>query len=109
MGDAEGGIDLFSCVVAATAMLVTIVLSAFFSASEAALFSLTANQRQKLGLGRVSLAIDSLLLNPTKLLSTILLCNLAVNITYFSCSNVIASEISEKPGWETASYVFSVG
>ena len=47
MGDAEGGIDLFSCVVAATAMLVTIVLSAFFSASEAALFSLTANQRQK--------------------------------------------------------------
>ena len=48
MGDAEGGIDLFSCVVAATAMLVTIVLSAFFSASEAALFSLTANQRQKL-------------------------------------------------------------
>ena len=65
MGDAEGSIDVFSCLIAGISMVIAIVLSAFFSASEAALFSLTANQRQKLGTGRVSLAVDSLLVNPT--------------------------------------------
>jgi Mg2+/Co2+ transporter CorB len=66
------------------ALMAMLALSALFSASEAALFSLTTAQRSQLQLSRPSdKCIEKLLSNPSHLLSCILLCNLVINITFF--------------------------
>jgi len=63
------------------ALIVLLCLSAFFSGSEAALFSLNRAQLRALGAGsRAGRAIHRLLQQPRKLLITILLGNLVVNI-----------------------------
>ncbi len=76
-------------------MLVTLpvllMASAFFSASETALFSLTRHQRVRLKRSR-SLAAASVgtLLNETRdLLITLLLSNMTVNVLYFVVSTVL--------------------
>ncbi len=83
-------------------------LSALFSASEAALFSLTPAQRLKLvSTRRADKAILRLLSNASHLLTCILLCNLAINITFFACANVLSTSLSGPevgPGW---SFVFA--
>jgi putative hemolysin len=83
--------------IASLFLLAMLGLSALFSASEAALFSLTTVQRsQLLDQNRSDKAIIRLLANPSQLLSCILLCNLFINITFFACSNVIVSWITSK-------------
>ncbi len=85
------------------ALIGMLILSALFSASEAALFSLTSAQRLKLDSTRSSdRAILRLLSNASHLLTCILLCNLAINITFFACANVLSSSLTGPdvgPGW----------
>ncbi len=85
------------------ALIGMLFLSALFSASEAALFSLTSAQRLKLDSSRSSdRAIVRLLSNASHLLTCILLCNLAINITFFACANVLTTSLAGPdvgPGW----------
>jgi len=85
------------------ALIGMLLLSALFSASEAALFSLTTSQRLKLdSTKRTDRAILRLLTNASHLLTCILLCNLAINITFFACANVLSSSLSGpniSPAW----------
>ena len=85
------------------ALIGMLIFSALFSASEAALFSLTSAQRLKLDSTRSSdRAILRLLSNASHLLTCILLCNLASNITFFACANVLSSSLTGLdvgPGW----------
>lgn len=75
-------------------MGILILLSALFSGSEAALFSLTARQRRQLprsGVGgRVA---ERLLRDSEQLLSAILFWNLLINMTYFAVASIVASRI----------------
>lgn len=68
------------------AMALLVVLSAFFSGSETALFSLGEVRRGRLAKSRRVLdrAAAGLLGRPGALLTTILMANLAVNVAYFS-------------------------
>lgn len=66
-------------------------VSAFFSGSETALFGLTESQRMWLRRNRslAAAAVDALLAEPRRLLITILLGNMLVNVTYFVISSVL--------------------
>ncbi|MBX3423036.1 MAG: DUF21 domain-containing protein [Pirellulaceae bacterium] len=68
------------------AALILVMVSGFFSGSEAAYFSLTASQRH--GLAKSKVATDrlafSLVSQSERLLMTILFWNLVINVTYFS-------------------------
>ncbi len=76
------------------AMLVLLVGSGFFSASEAALFSLRSNDRRKMGRGTPAAQVASQLLNdPDRLLSSILFCNLVINMAYFALSSICAMRL----------------
>ena len=80
------------------AMFVLIGLSAFFSASEAAFFYLRPGDRQQLENGNVrERAALHLLQDPDRLLSSVLFCNLVVNIIYFALSSIVAMRIDQKP------------
>ncbi len=75
------------------------VVSAFFSASEAALFSLTWAQRKQLqphrsAEGRILRLLDQ----PDRLLSAILFWNLLVNMAFFTMSSIVAAEWSLREG-----------
>ena len=73
------------------AMAVLLALSAFFSASEASLFSLRVSEQTRMRKGPAGerLAI-SLLDDADRLLSAILFCNLVVNITYFTLASIVS-------------------
>ncbi|MEN6493626.1 MAG: CNNM domain-containing protein [Thermoguttaceae bacterium] len=66
-----------------------VTASAFFSASESALFYLTHRERQRLAQGnrRERIAVG-LLDDPDRLLTAILFWNLLVNLTYFTLSSI---------------------
>ncbi len=68
-----------------------LALSAFFSGSETALFGLTQHERfqlrQRGGIGAA--ATHALLMRPSRLLITILLGNMVVNVVYFLISSVL--------------------
>lgn len=67
------------------AMAVLIVCSAFFSASEAALFYLRPADRRELADGNRAQRVAAHLLNdPERLLSAVLFWNLVINMTYFA-------------------------
>ncbi|MCS7467316.1 CNNM domain-containing protein [Stieleria sp. ICT_E10.1] len=75
-------------------MAVLILLSALFSGSEAALFSLTLRQRRQLRRGGVGGRIaDRMLRDSEKLLSAILFWNLLINMTYFAIASIVASRL----------------
>jgi putative hemolysin len=79
--------------------------SAFFSSSETAFFNLSAHQRQQLQAGRAGpgALAARLLQHPERLLLTLLLGNLAVNVLYFAVSSVVVIDLSRRlPGWGTA-------
>ncbi len=79
------------------AMLVLIGLSAFFSASEAALFYLRPSERNQLENGNVGERVAARLLNdPDRLLSAVLFWNLVVNILYFALSSVVAIQLEKQ-------------
>lgn len=68
--------------------------SAFFSCSEAALFSLQADDRRRLREGDAAQrAAAELLQRPERLLTAILFWNLLVNITYFALASVIGLQL----------------
>lgn len=75
-------------------MAVLISLSALFSGSEAALFSLSARDQRRLGSagsgGRIAL---SLLGNSEQLLSAILFWNLLINMLYFAIASIVAGDL----------------
>ncbi len=79
-------------------LLLLLLLSGFFSASEAAFFSLTLSQRRGLQKGsRASKAAFLLLNRSERLLMGILFWNLAVNLSYFSLVSRAALAIQSVP------------
>ncbi len=71
------------------AMGILILASAFFSCSEAALFYLGRGDRRQLASGKPAQRLAARLLNDSdRLLTTILFCNLLVNVAYFAISSI---------------------
>ncbi|MEO1529812.1 MAG: CNNM domain-containing protein, partial [Planctomycetota bacterium] len=86
-------------------MVVLILLSALFSGSEAALFSLSTRQRRHLSRGgRGGRVASGLLGDSERLLSAILFWNLLINMTYFAIASIVAGrlEASETSGTTVA-------
>ncbi|MCG8451149.1 MAG: CNNM domain-containing protein [Pirellulales bacterium] len=79
------------------AMALLIAGSGFFSCSEAALFSLQADDRRALKLGSTpqQVALD-LLARPDRLLMAILFWNLIINIVYFALASVISIQLEQQ-------------
>jgi len=80
-----------------TAMAVLAAASAFFSCSEAALFSLQSDDRRALKAGATAqrIAVD-LLAQPDRLLTAILFWNLIVNMIYFALASAIGIELENE-------------
>ena len=79
-------------------MVVLLVCSGFFSASEAALFYLQPRDRRAMAGGNAAQrAAATLLDQPERLLSAVLFWNLVINITYFSISSICAIRIEANP------------
>ena len=79
------------------AMTVLLAGSAFFSCSEAALFSLKADDRRALKRGSTSQQIAlGLLDRPDQLLMTILFWNLIINIVYFALASVVSIQLQQQ-------------
>lgn len=90
------------------AMVFLICCSAFFSGSEAALFYLRWEDRRALLNGsRAQRMAVSLLQDPDRLLSAVLLWNLTVNMTYFGISSIVGMRL-ERQGSGTPAVIFSV-
>lgn len=91
------------------AMGVLVGGSAFFSCSEAALFLLSPQDRHAFASGsRTERIAADLLLLPERLLSTVLFCNLLVNLAFFSISSILSIHL-QKEGHTTAAGVVAVG
>lgn len=81
-----------------TAMFVLLGFSAFFSASEAAMFSLHERDRALLGRGGIGQRRAHVLLqDPDRLLSAVLFWNLVVNIAYFALASQVAIRLQKSP------------
>lgn len=79
------------------AMAILICCSAFFSASEAALFYLRPADRRAMRAGSAPERLAARLLrDPDRLLSAVLFWNLVINITYFAISSICAIRIEQK-------------
>ncbi len=92
------------------AMGVLILFSAFFSGSEAALFSLSRRGRNQLSRsGAGGRLAHRLLGNPDQLLSAILFWNLLINMTYFAIATIVGSRLeTQGEGGSTATWVFTL-
>ena len=92
------------------AMGVLILLSAFFSGSEAALFSLSPRGRRQLSRSGASGRLaHRLLSNPDELLSAILFWNLLINMTYFAIATIVASRFeNDGSGSHSAALIFTI-
>lgn len=78
------------------AMSVLIIGSGFFSASEAALFSLKPLDRRTLKTGNAAQRLAARLLeNPERLLSAVLFWNLTTNIAYFAIGSIVSLRLEE--------------
>ncbi|QDV65512.1 hypothetical protein Pan14r_32110 [Crateriforma conspicua] len=93
------------------AMIALILLSAFFSGSEAALFSLRDRDRRRLRMsGLPGQIADRLLQNPEHLLSAILFWNLLINMTYFAIAAIVGGQLeSNASTGSTGAVLFTVG
>lgn len=90
-----------------SAMAVLLVGSAFFSASEAALFYLTRDDREQFVHGnRAQKRVLHLLATPERLLTCILFWNLVINIVYFALASRIGLSL-EREGQARPAAVFS--
>lgn len=79
-------------------MAVLMACSAFFSASEAALFYLQPRDRRAMRNGASGeRAAIRLLTDPDRLLSTVLFWNLVINIAYFAIASICAIRLEEDP------------
>lgn len=85
------------------ALVVLLACSGFFSGSETALFNLTLRDRRRFASGgRLERLALRLLERPDRLLVTLLLGNMAVNVLFFAISSVTAYDISRQAsGWVT--------
>jgi CBS domain containing-hemolysin-like protein len=85
-------------------LVLLIALSAFFSGSETAMFSLSRIYLKKLENtnGRRAALVLKLLSKPRKLLITLLLCNTFVNIALSSFSTLMAYNIAISQGWDVS-------
>jgi len=80
-------------------MIILLGISAFFSGSETALFSLSSEDRRQLGAHRRVAGLLAILQeNPSGLLTSILFGNLIVNILFFSTGAAAASRWSAQRG-----------
>jgi len=80
------------------AMGVLLVGSAFFSGSEAALFSVKQKERRKMAAGsRAGRIVDRLLEDPDRLLTAVLFWNLLINLTYFTITSIIGLKLQSEP------------
>jgi len=76
------------------AMLLLLLCSAFFSASEAALFSLRRAARRELSKGgRSAQAVARLLDDPDRLLTAVLFWNLLINLSIFTIGSIISLDL----------------
>ena len=93
------------------AMVVLLTCSAFFSASEAALFYLRPRERRALKSGnRSQRACAVMLADSERLLSAILFWNLVVNITYFAIISLASLDLQRHPAvGKTEAVAFSIG
>lgn len=81
------------------AMAILLAGSAFFSASEAALFYLRWSDRRALaGGGASQRAAAELLKNPDRLLSAVLLWNLTCNMAYFGIASIVGLRLEREWG-----------
>lgn len=86
-----------------------LLLSAFFSASEAALFSLPHALRRQMAAGsRAQRLAAGLLDDPSRLLTTVLFWNLMVNLLYFTLGSIVSLDL-QRDGYPAAAGVFAVG
>lgn len=87
-----------------------LVVSAFFSGSEAALFYLRwPERRQMRGGTRAEQIAEKLLLAPERLLSAILFWNLFVNMAYFAITSVVVLSLERSELGRGAAVAFSIG
>jgi len=90
-------------------MAILLLCSAFFSASEAAMFSLRRAERRELSKGsRAQQIIARLLENPDRLLTAVLFWNLVMNLSFFTIGSIISLQ-AQQAGHATAAGVFAVG
>lgn len=90
-------------------MLVLLLCSAFFSASEAALFSLRRVQRRELGKGtRAAQAVARLLNDPDRLLTAVLFWNLLTNLSIFTIGSIIGLKL-ERAGHAAGAGAVALG
>ncbi|MCP3696930.1 MAG: DUF21 domain-containing protein [Planctomycetaceae bacterium] len=92
-------------------LLLLVACSAFFSASEAALFYLTWKEREGLpGGSRAQRAAATLLENPDRLLSAVLFWNLVINMTYFAIAARIGMDLGNQyPDRTSVPFFFAAG
>lgn len=93
------------------AMGVLMILSGFFSASEAALFYLKPRDIREMASEKGGrLAAATLMQHPDRLLSAVLFWNLTINIVFFSISSICSIRL-EKAGdhGATSALVFAIG
>ena len=77
----------------------TACLSAFFSGSETALFSLAPDEVKRMGsAGGAGKTVADLLSNPKRLLTTVLFGNTVVNVTFYSVSFLLIVQHKERLG-----------
>jgi CBS domain containing-hemolysin-like protein len=90
------------------AMLVLLLGWAFFSASEAALFSLNRGDRRSFERGnRAQRRAAQLLKAPDRLLTTVLFWSLALDLAYFALASLMAIRLGERGtlgGWGVAAW-----
>lgn len=91
-------------------MAALVVMSAFFSGSEAALFSLRPRDRRALQRGSAAArSAVRLLENPERLLSAILFWNLLVNMLYFGIVSIVGARLEQDPEiGHTAAITFTI-
>ncbi|MGO9107795.1 MAG: CNNM domain-containing protein [Thermoguttaceae bacterium] len=90
-------------------MTVLLLCSAFFSASEAAMFSLRRAQRRELSDGsRAQQTIARLLNDPDRLLTAVLFWNLIMNLSFFTIGSIISLQMHQADQ-ATAAGAFAVG
>ena len=87
---------LVSHITALAVMLILLMFSAFFSCSEAAFFSLSQTARRALAeKGKLGSLVQKLSERPERLLNSILLGNLFVNLLFFTISAIVALRLGE--------------
>lgn len=94
-----------------TAMGALVVASAFFSGSEAALFSLSRSDRSEMAGGTAGeRRAATLLTKPDRLLTAILFWNLLVNMANYALTAVVSARVGEAAGASSWSQVlFTIG